>query len=166
MSAENGGSPLVVTTDLRKDNIELELSSTMGSEIREPRRILPRSIYLAAPAVALIYILGTCSMIWLVPREQINVVAGPLQAISNGMAGFGGNAWLVVSLVALLLAVARVGGVGAWLTGSARVAFVVRIRPIFPGRVRAGSPALAHPLRGDPGPGFGSSNVSASFCSG
>lgn len=110
----------------------LELSSTMGSEIKDPSRNLPRSIYVAAPAVAFIYILGTCSMIWLVPAEQINVVAGPLQAISNGMAGLGEHGWVVVSVVALLLAVARIGGVGAWLTGSARVAFVVGLDRYFP----------------------------------
>jgi glutamate:GABA antiporter len=110
----------------------LELSSTMGSEIKDPSRNLPRSIYVAAPAVAFIYILGTCSMIWLVPAEQINVVAGPLQAISNGMAGLGEHGWLVVSVVALLLAAARIGGVGAWLTGSSRVAFVVGLDRYFP----------------------------------
>jgi amino acid transporter len=110
----------------------LELSSTMGSEIKDPSRNLPRSIYFAAPAVAFIYILGTCSMIWLVPTEQINVVAGPLQAISNGMAGTGEHGWLIVSVVALLLTVARIGGVGAWLTGSARVAFVVGLDRYFP----------------------------------
>jgi amino acid transporter len=110
----------------------LELSSTMGSEIKNPSRNLPRSIYLSAPAVAFIYILGTCSMIWLVPTEQINVVAGPLQAISNGMAGTGQHGWLVVSFVALLLTVYRIGGVGAWLTGSARVAFVVGLDRYFP----------------------------------
>jgi amino acid transporter len=110
----------------------LELSSTMGSEIREPNRNLPRSIFIAAPAVALIYILGTCSMIWLVPRDQVNVVAGPLQAIANGTAGLGASGTAVVSFVALLLAVARVGGVGAWLTGSARVAFVVGLDRYFP----------------------------------
>src|SRR3982751_151188 len=60
----------------------LELSSTMASEIKEARRNLPRSIYLTAPIIALIYVVGTFSMLWLVPREQINVVAGPLQAIS------------------------------------------------------------------------------------
>ena len=110
----------------------LELSSTMGSEIKDPSRNLPRSIYVAAPIVAFVYILGTCSMIWLVPAEQINVVAGPLQAISNGMAGAGQHGWLVVSAVALLFAIYRIGGVGAWLTGSARVAFVVGLDRYFP----------------------------------
>src|SRR6266404_2277620 len=110
----------------------LELSSTMGSEIKDPSRNLPRSIYIAAPVVAFIYIVGTCSMIWLVPGEQINVVAGPLQAISNGVTGFGEYGWPVVSVVALLLAVYRIGGLGAWLTGSARVAFVVGLDRYFP----------------------------------
>jgi amino acid transporter len=110
----------------------LELSSTMGSEIRDPSRTLPRSIYIAAPAVALIYILGTCSMIWLVPNDSINVVAGPLQAIANGVASLGGSGVVLVSGVALLLAVARIGGLGAWLTGSARVAFVVGLDRYFP----------------------------------
>lgn len=107
----------------------LELSSTMASEIKEARRNLPRSIYITAPIVALIYIIGTCSMLWLVPRDQINVVAGPLQAISNGA---GPNGVWLVSIVALLLAVARIGGVGAWLVGSSRVAFVVGLDRFFP----------------------------------
>ena len=107
----------------------LELSSTMASEIRDAPRNLPRSIYLTAPAVAVIYIIGTCSMLWLVPRDQINVVAGPLQAILNGA---GANGWWLVSLIALLLTVARIGGVGAWLVGSSRVAFVVGLDRYFP----------------------------------
>jgi glutamate:GABA antiporter len=110
----------------------LELSSTMGSEIRDANRTLPRSIYIAAPAVALIYILGTCAMIWLVPNDSINLVAGALQAIANGLAGLGQPGALVVSVIALLLTVARIGGVGAWLTGSARVAFVVGLDRYFP----------------------------------
>ncbi|MFL6521822.1 MAG: APC family permease [Chthoniobacterales bacterium] len=107
----------------------LELSSTMASEIKDAPRSLPRSIFVTAPIIALIYIIGTCSMLWLVPRGQINVVAGPLQAISNGAGPFG---WWLVSLVALLLTVARIGGVGAWLVGSSRVAFVVGLDRYFP----------------------------------
>ena len=107
----------------------LELSSTMASEIRDAPRNLPRSIYLTAPAVAVIYIIGTCSMLWLVPRDQINVVAGPLQAI---LSGGGRHGWWLVSIIALLLTVARIGGVGAWLVGSSRVAFVVGLDRYFP----------------------------------
>src|SRR3954466_5377415 len=107
----------------------LELSSTMASEIRDAPRNLPRSIYLTAPLIAVIYIIGTCAMLWLVPREQINVIAGPLQGIANGV---GPNGWWLVSVVALLLALARIGGVGAWLVGSSRVAFVVGLDRYFP----------------------------------
>lgn len=110
----------------------LELSSTMGNEIHNPRRNLPRSIYLAAPLVALIYICGTGSMLWLVPGEEIKVVAGPLQAIARGMGNVGRGGWWLVPLVAFLLTLARVGGLGAWLTGSARVAFVVGLDRYFP----------------------------------
>jgi amino acid transporter len=110
----------------------LELSSTMGHEIQNPRRNLRRSIYIAAPVVALIYICGTISMLWLVPREEINIVAGPLQAITNGVAGLG-NGWKwIVPAAALLMTLARIGGLGAWLTGSARVAFVVGLDRYFP----------------------------------
>jgi amino acid transporter len=110
----------------------LELSSTMGNEIQNARRNLPRSIYIAAPLVALIYICGTGSMLWLVPRKEINIVAGPLQAISNGTLDFGSGWRWIVPLTAFLLTLARVGGLGAWLTGSARVAFVVGLDRYFP----------------------------------
>ncbi len=110
----------------------LELSSTMGHEIHNPRRNLPRSIYIAAPLVALVYICGTGSMLWIVPRPEINIVAGLLQAISNGMRDFGNAWWWVAPFIALLLTVSSIGGLGAWLTGSARVAFVVGLDRYFP----------------------------------
>lgn len=107
----------------------LELSSTMGSEVENPQRNLPRSIYISGPLVAAIYVVGTCSMLWLVPIDKINIVAGPLQGIANGSGTLG---WWLVPFAALLLTIARLGGVGAWLTGSARVAFVVGLDRYFP----------------------------------
>jgi amino acid transporter len=110
----------------------LELSSTMGHEVQNPRRNLPRSIYIATPLVALVYLCGTGSMLWLVPQGEINIVAGPLQAIAAGMRNLGPGGWWVIPLAALLLTLARVGALGAWLTGSARVAFVVGLDRYFP----------------------------------
>jgi glutamate:GABA antiporter len=110
----------------------LELSSTMGHEIQNPRRNLPRSIYIAAPLVALFYIYGTCSLLWLVPTGEVNIVAGPLQAISVGSRSLSNSLWWVLPLCAALLTVGRLGSLGAWLTGPARVAFVVGLDHYFP----------------------------------
>jgi glutamate:GABA antiporter len=110
----------------------LELSSTMGHEIHNPRRNLPRSIYIAAPLVAIIYIFGTGSMLWLVPQKGLNIVAGPLQGIANGMQDIGSAWFWVAPAAAFCLTLSRIGGLGAWLTGSARVAFVVGLDRYFP----------------------------------
>jgi amino acid transporter len=62
----------------------LELSSTMGEETANPKRDLPRSIVISAPLIALVYILGTLSVLWLVPTGDLNIVSGFLQAITVG----------------------------------------------------------------------------------
>jgi amino acid transporter len=110
----------------------LELSSTMGREIRNPSRNLPRSIYITGPLVALLYICGTGAILWLVPGGELNIVAGPLQAISNGTRGLDRALFWLLPLCAALLTIGRLGGLGAWLTGSARVAFMVGLDQYFP----------------------------------
>lgn len=106
----------------------LELSATMGDEIREPRRTLPRSIVVAAPLVVFLYTLGTWAVLWLVPQGDINIVSGFLQAIS---AGAGAATW-VAPLAAALYVIGNLGGVGAWIAGPARVAFVIGLDRYFP----------------------------------
>jgi|GEM_PF-52320 len=109
----------------------LELSATMGDEVKDPRRTLPRAIYIAAPLIALAYILGTASMMWLVPTEKINIVSGFLQGIKSGT---GGHSWLlwIAPACAAAYTIGNLGGVGAWLAGPARVAFVIGLDKYFP----------------------------------
>ncbi len=104
----------------------------MGDEVRDPRRTLPRSIYISAPFVAFIYIAGTLAVLWLIPTREVNIVSGFLQAIAVGAKGLGwGIAWLPVAGAALYV-LGNLGGVGAWLTGPARVAFVIGLDRYFP----------------------------------
>src|SRR5215467_9658333 len=93
----------------------LELSSTMGHEVQDPRRNLPRSIFIAAPLIAFIYICGTGSMLWIVPREEANIMASSLDAIDIGMRAVAHAWWWVTPIMAFLLTISQVGGVGAWL---------------------------------------------------
>ena len=109
----------------------LELCAVMGDEVKDPRRNLPRSIYIAAPFIAFLYIIGTASVLWLVPSSEVHVVSGFFQAISAGARDFGGLAWLI-PIAATFYVVGNIGGVGAWLTGPARVAFVIGLDRYFP----------------------------------
>src|SRR5262249_6196877 len=101
-------------------------------EVHDPRRTLPRSIYISAPFVAFIYIAGTLAVLWLIPTKEVNIVSGFLQAIALGAKEVGGGlAWLPV-VAAALYVVGNIGGGGGWLTGPARVAFVIGLDRYFP----------------------------------
>jgi glutamate:GABA antiporter len=109
----------------------LELCAVMGDEVKDPRRTLPRSIYIAAPFIAFLYIAGTTSLLWLVPSGEVHIVSGFFQAMAAGARDFGGLLWIVPA-AAVFYVVGNIGGIGAWLTGPARVAFVIGLDRYFP----------------------------------
>ena len=109
----------------------LELCAVMGDEVKDARRTLPRSIYIAAPFIAFLYIAGTASLLWLVPSGSVNIVSGFFHAMSIGARDLGGLFW-IVPVAAALYVIGNVGGIGAWLTGPARVAFVIGLDRYFP----------------------------------
>ena len=110
----------------------LELSATMGDEIENPRRNLPRAIYIAAPLIALAYMLGTGAVLMLVPASELNIVSGFLQAIGAGADRIAPGLSWIAPVAAAAYTVGNIGGVGAWLTGPARVAFVIGLDRYFP----------------------------------
>jgi amino acid transporter len=110
----------------------LELSSAMGGEVRDPRRTLPRAILISAPLIAVVYILGTGALLWLIPVGQVNIVSGFLQAITAGARNVSPSLWWLAPLAAAAYTLGNIGGVGAWLTGPARVAFAIGLDRYFP----------------------------------
>jgi glutamate:GABA antiporter len=80
----------------------------------------------------------------MVPPAQLNVVTAIIQGIAAGVRDLPALGW-VVPFAAAAITVNVVGAVGAWLTGSARVAFAV-------GLDRYAPPAFAriHPRWGTP----------------
>lgn len=110
----------------------IELVAAMGDEIENPRRNLPRSILISALLIALAYVLGTGAVLWLVPIQQINIVSGFLQTISNGAQRLSTDLWWIAPTCAALYVIGILGGVGAWLIAPARIAFVIGLDRYFP----------------------------------
>ena len=108
----------------------LELVSAMSGEIREPRRTLPQALIAAAALIAAMYIVGTISLLSLVPAGDVDPKSGVFHAITIGSAAL--KIGFVGILAALLVTVGNAGGVGSTVAGIARVPFVVGIDRYLP----------------------------------
>jgi amino acid transporter len=118
----------------------------MGGEIKNPRRTIPLGLALAAPAIAIIYIAGTVSVLAALVPHDVSPSSGVMQAIGHVATRLQWNA--ITPIAAVLVALSCVGSAGAWLGAVARIPFVAGIDrylpPIF-GRMhpRWGSPVAA-----------------------
>ena len=108
----------------------LELVSAMSGEIRNPRRTLPRAALTAAALIAAMYIIGTISLLSLVPAADVDPKSGVFHAITVGSIAL--KIGFVGILAALLVTVGNAGGVGSTVAGIARVPFVVGIDRYLP----------------------------------
>jgi len=123
-----------------------EAASFMGDEIKDARRIVPRALIVAGFIITAGYILGTIAILVALPQSQVNNMEGIMQAITSAAARVG---WYGIGpAVALLICLANLGGVGAYLAALARIPFVVGIDRYLPpafGRVHPkwGTPAVS-----------------------
>jgi amino acid transporter len=100
-----------------------EYVAIMAGETRSPTRAITRSVLVAAPIIALMFILGTNSVIALVPRDRIDLVSPIPQALSIGFEG-SGIARLVVPTLILFVLLRQMGVVTMLFNGSTRLPLV------------------------------------------
>src|SRR5262245_14013926 len=101
--------------------IGIELASTMGDEIREPERDVPRAIAIVGLLSVASYVAVTDALLALVPSGELGAIQGVMQAVSHG-AETAGASWLVVPIAAVM-SLAIGGAASAWLAGPARIPF-------------------------------------------
>ena len=80
-----------------------ELVAIFAGESRNPARNLARSILFTAPLIALLYILGTSSILAYVSPDSIDVIGPIPQALSLALSGFAFARFLVPVVILLLL---------------------------------------------------------------
>jgi len=120
-----------------------ETASFMGEEIKDARRTIPRTLFVAGMTVTFCYIIGTVCVLLALPSSEINSLQGLVQAIGKtaervGMPG-------VLPLAAFLIALSNVGAAGAYLAACARLPFVAGIDRFLPSAFGA-----LHPRWGTP----------------
>jgi amino acid transporter len=89
----------------------LELAPTMAGEVVEPRKTFPRAIAISGLSIAAVYLTGTISLLWALPKSEVSIISGVNMAITKAGAAQG-LPWLGAP-VALLMTLAGLGGIGA-----------------------------------------------------
>ena len=124
----------------------VELASTMGSEIKNPGRDLPRAAMAAGALTLAVYVSVTWALQQLLPAAEIGAIEGILQGVDLGVKRLGLER--LAMPLASVMAVSLAGGLAAWYAGSTRIPFVAGFNDALPaalGRVhpRWGSPYVA-----------------------
>ncbi len=121
----------------------LELGAIMAGEIRDPARTIPHAAWISGVAVCAFYVGGTLAVLALMSSGQVDIISGVMQAAraAGTRLGWAGFPWLI----ALLILASSAGAFGSWLSGCARLPFVIGIDRYLP-------PAFArlHPRWGTP----------------
>jgi amino acid transporter len=110
--------------------VGLELGSVMGDEIREAESNIPKAVLTAGACCALLYVTCTLALQVSVPVKDIGVISGLIQVISHAL-DTGHPTW-ALPVVAFVLSISIAGATNAWLTGSARIPFVIGIDRFLP----------------------------------
>ena len=108
----------------------VESGSTMGEEIQDARRTVPRAILAAGALITVLYLVGTLSILIAIPKEQVSGLQGMMQAIQAITTRVGAPA--LVPFAAALVTLNALGGVGGWFAATARLPFVAGIDRFLP----------------------------------
>ncbi|MGH7538228.1 MAG: APC family permease [Gemmatimonadales bacterium] len=111
----------------------LELAPSLGGEIHDPAATLRRGVLLSGVAIVAMYMLGTAAMVVALPHETVSVTNGMPQAVQALVERLGSSGIVFLpALIALLLTIGNLGGVSAWLSGSARLPFAAGVDRALP----------------------------------
>ncbi|MDT7602348.1 MAG: glutamate:GABA antiporter, partial [Acidobacteriota bacterium] len=110
----------------------LEYAAIVAGECRDPARTISRSIWIATPITALMFILGTSAVLAFVRIEDINLISPIPQVLTIGFRSTGLAA--IIAPAAILMIVGRtVANVSFSFTGNTRLPMVAGWDELLPG---------------------------------
>ena len=98
----------------------LEYVAIMAGETRDAARAITRSVLIATPIIGVLFIAGTASVVALVPRGGIDLIAPVPQTLA---AGFGASGAVALGVTSLLL-LRHLGNVNFIFAGNVRLPMV------------------------------------------
>ena len=93
----------------------MEMNAVHVSELKDPKREFPKAMIASISIIMLVFILPALAVSFIVPASDVSLTAGVMQAFTSFFGYFGVS--FLVSPVAILIILAMLGGMLAWLAG-------------------------------------------------
>ena len=109
-----------------------EYIAILAGETRAPARNIARSVWIAAPIIAAMFILGTSSVLAFVPRDRIDLIGPIPQVLSIGFRSLG---WVgtIGSIAILGITVRTIALMSIYFAGNTRLPMVAGWDRLLPG---------------------------------
>lgn len=109
---------MVLLTAVLYSLVGMEMSAVHVQDVKNPRRDYPWALCYSTIIILLSLVLSSLAVAIVVPAKQLNLVTGLLDAFRLFFSAFHLD-WLM-PVVAILIIIGAVGGVGAWMIGPTR----------------------------------------------
>lgn len=120
----------------------LEVSAGYAGEVKNPQKNYPRAIMLAAGITFFLFMLGALSIAIVIPKDQISLVSGVMEATRVFLDTFH-LSWFL-PIMGLLLVVGALAEVNSWIIGPVKALYVTAhngdLHPFFQNLNRHGMP--------------------------
>src|SRR5438105_3474109 len=109
-----------------------EYVAILAGECRAPARNIARSVWISAPIIALMFILGTASVLAFVSPDKVDLIAPIPQVFSLAFSGFG---WvsILISITIFGVAARQIALMSIYFAGNTRLPMVAGWDNLLPG---------------------------------
>lgn len=108
----------------------LEVSAGYAGEVKNPQKNFPKAIIIAAAITFFLFMLGALSIAIVIPKDQISLVAGLMEALKVYLANYS-LGWLL-PLLAALLVVGAVAEINSWIMGPVKALYTTSVHGNLP----------------------------------
>ena len=108
----------------------IEMSAVHAKDVENPQKNYSRAIFFSASIIICLTILGTLAISVIIPKNDINLISGSIEAIYSFFAHFGLERF--IPLIAAIIVLGPLGGVSSWAAGPCRGLLAAAEKGDFP----------------------------------
>lgn len=106
---------LVVFAGILLSLAGMEMSSVHALEVKHPGKDYPKSIFLSAILILILYSLGSLAVAIVVPKEQLNLASGAMEAFTFFLTRY--HLEWMIPVIALVMTIGGLGMMSTWILG-------------------------------------------------